>query len=216
MKRGSLPYALSSGARLRVYSVAHRNVAALVRAEALGDGAVVIAQRAGMQLHHQPVVDRHARHLHQHVRLEVALIGAASPSPAQRLRKQRLRGVGRQPSGVRLDDRVVGRRGAERLEERPDAPASAPTNDEKSVIARPDAFASASSSARQPGMAMRKTPSGRKVGTTRPPHPDSRMARCASSESLAASVVASTSMLNRSNSARGRNSGDASRSAIWS
>jgi hypothetical protein len=29
---------------------------------------VVIAQRPGMQLHHEAIVHRHLRHLHQHVR----------------------------------------------------------------------------------------------------------------------------------------------------
>ncbi len=61
---------------------------------------------------------------------------------------------------------------------------------------------------------MLTTASGRKVGSTRPPQPDSRMARWCSSESVAASVVHNTSMLKRSNSARGRNSGDARQAAI--
>ena len=47
-------------------------------------------------------------------------------------------------------------------------------------------------------------------------HPESRIAWWSSSESSGESVVASTSMLNRSYSARGRNSGVFSFSAIVS
>ena len=58
--------------------------------------------------------------------------------------------------------------------------------------------------------------SGRNAGARDRPSRDRRSAAWCSSESLAASVVVSISMLNRSNSARGRNSGDASFSGISS
>ena len=50
------------------------DVAPLVLAEAVEDGAVVVAQRSRMDLHDHAILGRHARHLHQHVRLEAGLI----------------------------------------------------------------------------------------------------------------------------------------------
>ena len=73
-KRASLPYALSSSERLRVYSVATGMSAPLIGAESIEHLTVVIAKRARMKLHDQSVLDGHARHLHQHVRLETPLI----------------------------------------------------------------------------------------------------------------------------------------------
>ena len=62
-------------------------------------------------------------------------------------------------------------------------------------------------SSAQPACRMSIARSGRNVGRTSPAQPDIRMRWCHSSGSLAASVVHSTSILNRSNSLRGRNSG---------
>ncbi len=40
------------------------DVGALIKPKMLGNRVVVVAQRAGMQLHRQAVVDAHTRHLH--------------------------------------------------------------------------------------------------------------------------------------------------------
>ncbi len=76
--------------------------------------------------------------------------------------------------------------------------------------------ANRSTSRRHVGESTAKSASGRKVGITRPSHPEAASARWCSSPSVAASVVASTSMPNVRKSARGRNSGDRSFSAISS
>ena len=67
-KFGSLPYLLSSGRRLRVYSQCYRDVAAFVRPKPLENHLVVVPIGTGVDLHDKPVLDAHPRHLHQHVR----------------------------------------------------------------------------------------------------------------------------------------------------
>ena len=62
-----------------------RHVGALVAAELLVDQLVVVADRAGMELHGQAVFDAHAGHLGQHLRLEDLLLLAA-PSWPERMR----------------------------------------------------------------------------------------------------------------------------------
>jgi hypothetical protein len=71
-----------------------------------------------VELHDEPVLGAQARHLHEHVGLEGALVGRGRPA-GQRAGEQRLgRGVG-QPRGVGLEHGVVGGRGAEGAEVRP-------------------------------------------------------------------------------------------------
>ena len=52
--------------RLHVFG-AHRNVGALVTAEAFEYAAIVIPKRARMQLHNKAVVQAHRSHLGQHL-----------------------------------------------------------------------------------------------------------------------------------------------------
>ena len=88
-----------------------RDVGARVGPEARRHARVVVAERARVELHHQPVLGAQARHLHQHVRLEAALVGRRGPA-AERAREERRGLRARQPLGVGLDHRVVGGRGA--------------------------------------------------------------------------------------------------------
>ena len=75
-----------------------RDVRADVAPEPLGERAVVIAQAADMELHHEPVVAAHARELVQHVRLEAPRVRMRDGA-GQRRREQR-RCVAGRTSGV--------------------------------------------------------------------------------------------------------------------
>ncbi|MNX42751.1 hypothetical protein D3C86_731760 [compost metagenome] len=54
-----------------------RDIAALVAAEAVKDRRRVIAEAAGVKLHHQTVLDRHGGHLGQHLAAEQFSVGGA-------------------------------------------------------------------------------------------------------------------------------------------
>ena len=71
-----------------------------------------------MQLHHEPVVDRQARHLHQHVPFEAALIVGRRVAISRAL-EEPLRLFRRQLRRVRLEHAVIGGRRAERREVAP-------------------------------------------------------------------------------------------------
>ena len=71
----------------------------------------MIAERAGMELHDQPVLARQACHLHEHVRLELALVGLGG-LPASRPREEALRVVRLEARRVRFSDPVIGGGGA--------------------------------------------------------------------------------------------------------
>ena len=96
---------------------AGRDVEALVAAEAAHHRVGVVAERAGVDLQHQAVVEAHARHLGQHVAAEaVGLLGArpgrrarGGTAPRPRLARQVLGAGGRVA--------VVAAGGAVRLEE---------------------------------------------------------------------------------------------------
>ena len=59
--------AVEQGTKVARVICRHGNVRAFVHAEALEQRAVVVAVRAGMKLHHQPVFDAHAGALDQQV-----------------------------------------------------------------------------------------------------------------------------------------------------
>ena len=65
---------------------AGRDVGALVASVCIEQPAVVVAKRARMDLHHQAVIDAHARHLGQHLGPEefgIGGIGLAVDHPAE-------------------------------------------------------------------------------------------------------------------------------------
>ena len=70
-----------------------------------------------MELHHQAVLERHARHLEEQVRLEAALVGPGRLALA-RLLKQHLGLVRGKPRRVGLEHGVVGGGGPHALEKR--------------------------------------------------------------------------------------------------
>src|SRR5690348_373346 len=75
----------------------------------------MVAQSAGMQLHHQSVLSGKRRHLHQHVRLEPRLIVAIGLS-FDRAREHSLDVSVDHPFGVRRYDGVIGRSRSSLLE----------------------------------------------------------------------------------------------------
>ena len=97
---------------------AHRDVGALVAAEAREDARIVVAEAARMNLHHQPVVEAHLRHLGQH-------LGRGTSRPLRRRSFPRARGraaaahcAGSSVARPRGRMAVIGRRRAHRPEER--------------------------------------------------------------------------------------------------
>jgi len=90
--------------------------APLVRAEIPVDLLVVVAERAGMNLHHHAVLHAHPSHLHQHVCLEEPLIRRRG-SAGQGFLKQRFGLLLREGMGVRLQHGMVRRDGSHRAEE---------------------------------------------------------------------------------------------------
>lgn len=69
-----------ASSRFFVYSVCTGMSLPHIASEALVDGLVVIPEGAGMNLHDEPVLHRHAVHFHQHVGHEGAriLVGGLS------------------------------------------------------------------------------------------------------------------------------------------
>ena len=109
----------------------NRDVRADVAPEPLGKRAVVIAQAADMELHHEPVVAAHPCELVEHVRLEAARV-AVGDRARERRREQRGRLMLGKTRRVGARCRVIGRGRAERLER------SAPLGehvDERRVVA---------------------------------------------------------------------------------
>ena len=92
-----------------------RDVGADVVAEPFGERTVVVAQAADVELHDEPVVAAHAGELVQHVRLETPRVCVRDVA-GERRREQRGRFAVGEPRGVGARRRVIGRRGAERLE----------------------------------------------------------------------------------------------------
>ena len=93
----------------------HRNVGALVAAMAVEERAVVIAERAGMDLQDEPVIEAHPRHLRQHLTAEQLMI-LSRPLARDHLVEQRL-GLGRIEVGGKGGGVAMVRRGRpDRLE----------------------------------------------------------------------------------------------------
>ena len=88
-----------------------RNVGSLVHAEALEHHGIMVAECAGMELHHEAILRGETRHLHQHVRLEAALVVGGRLAVARAL-EQALDLLGRQLVGIGLEHAMVGGRGA--------------------------------------------------------------------------------------------------------
>ena len=89
----------------------HRDVTARIRPEPLGYHAVVITERTRVELHHEAVLARQASHLHEHVRLELALV-CLGGLPTSRPREEALRVVRLEARRVRFSDPVIGGGGA--------------------------------------------------------------------------------------------------------
>lgn len=105
------------------------NVAALVLAEGAVDPRIVVAHRAGVDLHDEPVDDAHARHLGQHLRAEefgVRLVRRAGLDAVEERG-----GGGRLEIGGRRGRMAVGRGRPAHLDE------VAPAIDERFEITRP-------------------------------------------------------------------------------
>ena len=193
----------------------HRDVVADVGAARARPGAVVVAQHAGVQLHDQAVLAGHARHLEQHVRRRTRARRPRSTCPRSAAATIRSASASGQRRRVGAQVAVVGgaRTGRENAPGAPRAPG--PGRGSRS-IGKPHRCSSASAS-RQPGAVHVHHGVGpeRRDHAVAPARPRRAGRGRAASES-AASVVDRISMLNRSNSARGRNSGCASRSDRWS
>ena len=176
----------------------------------------MIAPHRRVQRHHQPVVTRHPSHLQQHVPAERGGVLAAHPS---------VHGAVVDPLGIGGTERlgpsvevaVIGGRRAVRHE----VPATlGECLEVAAIVADVDAgggpeLLDSLRPARHPP--VRDSGPG---GTSAPPGSttvgSAASAACAARSSAGSSVVARISMPNRRNRARGRNSGWASRSAIWS
>ena len=94
----------------------NRDVRAHVRSVVLENRPVVVAQRTGMELHHETVLGTHARHFHQHVGREGRRVvhGAALPQGLVEDHRRPLPGQG---LDTRYQGRVVRGRGTQFLEE---------------------------------------------------------------------------------------------------
>jgi len=93
----------------------HRYVSPAIRSETPIHQLVVIAQRARVELHHEPIVHRQARHLHEEMRLEACLVFRVRRTFAG-LGEQALRLRILEPFGAWNDDGVIRRGRAHRLE----------------------------------------------------------------------------------------------------
>src|SRR5690606_6839343 len=96
---------------------ADRNVEALVPAIVPVDEPVVVAKRARMNLHHEAVVDAHARHFSQHLgskQLCVSLIVAPGQYLVEKLFGTVLAEIGSLRGGMAM----IGRRSAHAFEKR--------------------------------------------------------------------------------------------------
>src|SRR6202022_3682292 len=191
-----------------------RNVGALVAAEALMQLGVVIPERARMDLHHQPVLEAHVRHLGQH--LPAKCFGFRGRGLTfECLRKQRFAFRVTEIRSLRGWMAVVGRRRAHGLEEcAPVAMCGKIAAPSQAVFAGelPELF--------HVGGKTLEFGIDRRIRAVRGDHATFQalprgFAWCASGSS-GDSVVAMTSMLKRSNNARGRNSGLARQSLIRS
>ena len=115
-ERGIIPVLAEQGAKVSRVLCGDGDVGPLVHAEPLEHEGVVIAERARVQLHDEPILDRHARHLEQHVCFELPLVvrrrftlTRALEDPVGRLRREAL--------GPGLDHRMIGGGRPHRLEE---------------------------------------------------------------------------------------------------
>ena len=88
-----------------------RNVAPLVTTVTGEQRTIMVAKRAGVNLHDHAILNRHARHLGQHLRAEQFRI-RRRPEPADDAREQGLRFGCRQIGSPRCWMTVVGRRGS--------------------------------------------------------------------------------------------------------
>jgi len=192
-----------------------RDVGALVAAEPGEHGGVVVAQRPGMELHDQAVVEAHPRHLDQHLAAEPLSLRSRQPA-GECPDEQRLTLAGRQVERCGRGMAVIGRgRASEAKNRRRIASArrlARPARGLSSPVSAPSwrrRRRTRGTRGRRRDRAGRSARSGR----ASPRRAASGGWRSGSSGD---SVVDSTSIRNRSNSARGRSSGRRSASAIRS